>query len=905
MINQREVELRRRLRDDFVFYAKKCLYVRDKEGRIARLRLNKSQLYLHSKLEEQLSQKGMIRALVLKGRQQGVSTYTEARYYWKVTHRRGVRAFILTHEDAATQNLFEMASRYHENCPLIVRPETGTSNAKELTFGKLDSGYKLGTAGTKAVGRSSTVQYFHGSEAAFWPNADSHFAGIMQSIPHAPGTEVILESTANGASGKFYEMWQEAEKNRGEFIAIFMPWFWQSEYAIDSAGFTFTEKERSIAKLYNLTDSQLAWRQIKVQELGEDLFHQEYPCTAQEAFLVSGRPVFDPKSLMDAELECFSPSYRAQVTEDGRVYKHETGSLRVWDDPIPGKRYVIGCLPDGELVRTIQGLKQIEHITMDDTLIDKDGEPVDIVNVQRSFYEGDIISITPALTTRASVFTTEHPILCLADTKMYRPGPMRTRTYKTDTCWKRAEDITDSDILVFPVMYTKELTDSQVLSYFPDQSDIRIDRRVDPACILEPSFWFFMGFWLAEGWLRGGGKHKLKTIEVCGNARTEQVLFSQLASDIETLFNRSATLTQKGSTNSMILKFSCEAVSRFIANTFGQKAANKNVSEWVKYLPKALKRALFDGYRTGDGCLRTDKGRAIINCVSISETLLCDFQDILLSLGFNASVKVLREAGTATFRGRIYATKKTYELNLSARDTAEYLGLSDSFSRAKHKAYGWVEDGFLYTKIKCVGVEAYIGFVNNFETVTHSYCTHRVATHNCDVAEGLIHGDYSCAQVLTVPDGLQVAEWHGHVDPDRFGDILVALGKRYNKAYIGVERNNHGLTTLTSMLHSGYPNMHIQHDIEHRSGSKQTKKLGWLTTGKSKPKIIDRLAAELRDGTHGICSKELIDEMKRYQIGDNGSYNAQDGYHDDRVMARAIAGELISYAPRNRLTETW
>jgi hypothetical protein len=88
--------------------------------------------------------------------------------------------FILTHEDAATQNLFEIVDRYHQHCPVALRPSTGAANAKELNFNELDSGYKVGTAGTKGVGRSSTIQLFHGSEVAFWPNADSHAAGVLQ-----------------------------------------------------------------------------------------------------------------------------------------------------------------------------------------------------------------------------------------------------------------------------------------------------------------------------------------------------------------------------------------------------------------------------------------------------------------------------------------------------------------------------------------------------------------------------------------------------------------------------------------------------------------------------------------------------------------------------------------------------
>ena len=97
-----------------------------------------------------------------------------------------------------------MTERFHKNCPEPVRPHTGKSNTKELAFDLLDSGYKVGTAGTEGVGRSDTVQFFHGSEVAYWKNADQHMSGILQAVPNEPGTEIILESTANGLGGLFY-----------------------------------------------------------------------------------------------------------------------------------------------------------------------------------------------------------------------------------------------------------------------------------------------------------------------------------------------------------------------------------------------------------------------------------------------------------------------------------------------------------------------------------------------------------------------------------------------------------------------------------------------------------------------------------------------------------------------------
>jgi hypothetical protein len=304
-LSAKERQVRLRLRDDFPHYAEKVLRIRTKAGAIEPLRLNRAQQYIHERLEEQRQRTGRVRALILKGRQMGCSTYVEARYYWRVTHRSGVRAFILTHEAESTAALFEMAQRYHELCHPLVKPSTGASSAKELVFDRLDSAYKVGTAGNKGVGRGTTIQYMHASEVAFWPHASEHAKGILQAVPDEEGTEVILESTANGVGDYFHEQWQLAEAGETDYLAIFTPWFWQPEYRADVPNdFEADETEHRLAEIYGLDAAQLAWRRRKIRELsvggmdGEAAFRQEYPMTAQEAFAVSGTDsLIEPESV--------------------------------------------------------------------------------------------------------------------------------------------------------------------------------------------------------------------------------------------------------------------------------------------------------------------------------------------------------------------------------------------------------------------------------------------------------------------------------------------------------------------------------------------------------------------------------------------------------------------------------
>jgi hypothetical protein len=166
-----------------------------------------------------------------------------------------------------------------------------------------------------------------------------------------------------------------------------------------------------------------------------------------------------------------------------------------------------------------------------------------------------------------------------------------------------------------------------------------------------------------------------------------------------------------------------------------------------------------------------------------------------------------------------------------------------------------------------------------------------------DVAEGLTTGDYTCCDVLKLPYGEQVAQIHGKIDPDTWGEILGHIGKYYNKALIGVEANNHGLTTLTTLKHDNYPSIYQREKLDAPGDGKKVKQAGWLTTKKSKYKIIDGLRAALRDAESGIVSEDTLKEMSDYTIheGDDGSctYGAKLGCFDDLVMSYAIALEML------------
>lgn len=308
------------LQNNLPYLASQCLRIKTKDGGIKAFSFNEAQQYLHSQLEAIKQADGMIRAILIKGRQTTGSTYVAGRYFQKTMYQKGKNTFIMAHDTATTDKLFNMVKLFYDSMPKGLRLPIKGSNAKELVFGTQFSQYYVGTAGSASVGRGGTVQYFHGSEVAFWKNGDDILTGVLQSVADVPGTEVILESTANGMNGLFYEMAMLALAGKSRYHVIFIPWFWMKEYrAPVPTGFTRRndkeDNEEELAELYGLDDEQLQWRRNKIADFKGRLwmFKQEYPCNPVEAFQTSGDSLIPVEAVMKARKTKNLPSKDAPV----------------------------------------------------------------------------------------------------------------------------------------------------------------------------------------------------------------------------------------------------------------------------------------------------------------------------------------------------------------------------------------------------------------------------------------------------------------------------------------------------------------------------------------------------------------------------------------------------------------
>jgi hypothetical protein len=352
-----------------------ALKIKTKDTRIVPLILNQPQKRLYNTVKEQAKQQKPIRIIILKARQMGFSTLTEALIFHRTVTRRNVNSLIVAHKDESSNNLFNMSKLFYENLPPELQPMRKASNARELVFENptknqlekrhnpgLRSKIKIATAGGQGVGRSDTLQNVHISELAFWPGDKKEtLNGILQSVPNSPPTMVIIESTANGFD-HFKELWDQAVAGESDFEPLFFPWFEMQEYRMKvPPGFELTEEEEKLKEAFGLDDEQLAWRRwcIKNNCSGDlNLFRQEYPCTPEEAFLTTGTPVFDNDKVI-LRLNQLRAQYRdnpplvgnieCKYTPDGDpIQGTETfipspsGWLTIYEKPRANVPYVIG-----------------------------------------------------------------------------------------------------------------------------------------------------------------------------------------------------------------------------------------------------------------------------------------------------------------------------------------------------------------------------------------------------------------------------------------------------------------------------------------------------------------------------------------------------------------------------------
>jgi hypothetical protein len=389
---------------DFEYYANTYMFIQDKDGELVIFEFNTAQRALHAIIEDLYKRGAPVLIIILKARQMGISTYMNGRNYWNATRDKNTHCVTVSHEPQATDKLFAMIKRFHSHLPEDERPETRYNNLQKIDFNKkdgsaggLDSSVSVGTAGKSDFGSGQTITHLHLSELAKWARhiEKDLLTSLFQAVAFKnPAASVVIESTARGVGGEYYDRFysaryvymaslkdgkilikltiNEAEDEENAFCSVFFPWFIFPEYQIEPGpDFERTDEETEIVALHGVTDAQLKWRRWAIiNRCGKDKekFRQEYPASPEEAFLGSGRPVFDL-------YQCQALKKALEVRRPIATYEHNAsydwvaekgGRLEVYEEPRSGIPYLISCdVAEGLIHGDMTTFSVLNHYTGD------------------------------------------------------------------------------------------------------------------------------------------------------------------------------------------------------------------------------------------------------------------------------------------------------------------------------------------------------------------------------------------------------------------------------------------------------------------------------------------------------------------------------------------------------------
>jgi len=168
-----------------------------------------------------------------------------------------------------------------------------------------------------------------------------------------------------------------------------------------------------------------------------------------------------------------------------------------------------------------------------------------------------------------------------------------------------------------------------------------------------------------------------------------------------------------------------------------------------------------------------------------------------------------------------------------------------------------------------------------------------------DVARGDSQ-DYSAFHIIDIEECKQIGEFKSQISTKEFGHMLVTVATEYNNALLVIENANIGWNTIQVVIDRGYKNLYYSPKGDAATNADSflargyditdTTKMvpGFTMSMKSRPLVIGKLDAYLRDKSITIQGKRTMEEMRTF-IWKNGRAEAQGGYNDDLVMSLATA----------------
>ncbi|MDI6774038.1 MAG: hypothetical protein QME60_01385 [Verrucomicrobiota bacterium] len=329
--------------DDPTFFIESFFFILDKDSKKVPFRVNGAQ-------RKYLAERSR-RDIILKARKMGFSSLIIALWLHACITQENRRAVIVSHEAESTERLLQRAIYMLDNAAVKIN---WRRRGDTLLFSDTGSWLYIGTAGARAFGRGDDITHGHLSEPAFYEKLDV-VSGVQEALIN--NSYFVLESTANGAGTPYHEIWKAAENGESNIKPHFHAWWKDPGYRIAGAQpVELTEWEKKYQRQFNLDWGQLAWWRDKLRNMVDPkLFPQEYPAYPDEAFLASGRMVFDWEAVKIHEDNAPTPKWVGRLDDVAGEYRfvpddnggkpHKMaemfGKLVVWETPAVTGTYLV------------------------------------------------------------------------------------------------------------------------------------------------------------------------------------------------------------------------------------------------------------------------------------------------------------------------------------------------------------------------------------------------------------------------------------------------------------------------------------------------------------------------------------------------------------------------------------
>lgn len=543
--------------------------------------------------------------------------------------------------------------------------------------------------------------------------------------------ELFYKPNANNVLA-FPNIWDDGRENTE--CGFFVPAYSNLESFDDDGNQVYMDKDGNSYKekaIQNLIDQRNKIKDGGASQQSIDRFISERPIKPAEAVLELGKNIFPRKLLMDQltrirtnkKLQSMKHIVDLEWDGNGQVKATEKpsgditnyplkkgdkphGSVVIWEYPVkdpPLGLYIGGCLTPGEKVCTQRGLVNVEDVTLDDRLLNKDGKFVEIKNLQRYEKENEpIFKVKPYGSFRTTTFTREHPI------------------WVYDKGFVKAKDLKEEDWLEIPNRYI-------------NNNYVDIDEKLS-------KLYYFYGLWLGDGFCNKNGNSYDIYLSI---GKDEEDLAQFYDSLILELFDRKCIHVHKDKEQTR--RFTNKDLFLKLKSMFGTNAYNKRIPEFIKRLPNVYKRSFIQGYLDSDGSVFYDNGKIRVNFTSVNLQLLEDVQDMLFGMKIANSIVIHQKE--CVNRQSIHS-EQSYRINISRADQYQLQNIpvfesrkikllkqakTPSTSKMKIKFIDDKDAGNkVLLKVEKIEESSYTGIVYNFECETHTFMCRNILTHNCD-----------------------------------------------------------------------------------------------------------------------------------------------------------------------------